>query len=92
MRHFQTVTAGLCVAVMSTVPALASDVMIYPYATSENYCPDNLQPVVVLGEISCGQPNTHVTWQQVMGQKQRGKAKRHAPARIQSCPIGVKGC
>ncbi|WP_147438842.1 hypothetical protein [Roseovarius spongiae] len=66
--------------------------MIYPYETRENFCPPNLQPVVVMGEISCGQPNTHVTYQQMMGHQQPRGSKRRAPARSHACPIGVKGC
>lgn len=91
MRYFQIVTTGLCLAAMSASPALAGEVMIYPYVTSENYCPENLQPVVVMGEISCGQPNTHVTYQQMMGHQQRGKTRRGSNAGTY-CPIGTKGC
>ncbi len=91
MRYFQIVTMGLCVAVMSTSTTQAGEVMIYPYVTSENYCPANLQPVAVMGEISCGQPNTHVTYQQMMRHQQRGKTKRRSNAQTY-CPVGTKGC
>lgn len=38
-------------------------VVIYPYATTENYCPAGLQPVSYDGTVSCGKPTTTVTYQ-----------------------------
>jgi len=66
--------AGLaCLAFAA--PASAVEVNIYPYAeSSANYCPAGLQPVVLGGDISCGRPNTNVSYFTV---KQHPVQRRH---------------
>ena len=47
----------LTLALVLPAAAVQAEIKIYPYASSENYCPDGLQPVQVNGVISCGTPN-----------------------------------
>jgi len=77
----------LLVAAMA-LPASAEGVKLYPYATTVNYCPAGLQPIVLNGVICCGQPNTGMTWQQV----KRHPVQRVRHTRSYSCPEGEKGC
>lgn len=42
------------------------DLNIYPVHTKSNYCPAGLQPVTISGSISCGIPNTSVTYRHMM--------------------------
>lgn len=85
MRIFP-VLAGAALAALVAFPASADSVKLYPYATAEHYCPSGLQPVVLNGVISCGRPNTAMSYQQV---------KRHPVQRARRaayCPEGRKGC
>lgn len=50
--------AGAAVLGLTATPSMAVDVNLHPYATSANYCPAGLQPIVLGGDISCGRPNT----------------------------------
>lgn len=71
----------------------AADARIFPYATHDNHCPEGLRPVVFNGLISCGTPNTDVTYQSVIAHpvaKKTHQRKTHRPS--QSCRIGTKGC
>ncbi|WP_101067324.1 hypothetical protein [Roseovarius salinarum] len=69
-------------------PAGAGDVTLYPWATHQpNHCPQGLQPVVLNGVICCGQPDTHVSYQQVMKHPVQ-RARRD----WRYCPEGEKGC
>ncbi len=90
MRLLPTLSTGLALAFLAASPAVASDPILYPYATNVNYCPSGLQPIVLNGVISCGQPTANVSYQQVM-KHPRGAKKRHYSARP-SCSIGSKGC
>lgn len=91
MRLLPTVSKGLALAFFAASPAAASDVTLYAYPTSENYCPAGLQPIVLNGVICCGRPTTHVSYHQVMKHPHRAKKKRHYSARTH-CPEGTKGC
>lgn len=86
-------TVGLMVAAPQTAQA---EVKIYPYKTSQNYCPAGLQPVSINGVICCGKPTTQMSYQSAMAhpvaRKKTHKA-RHQPRRARShCAIGTKGC
>ncbi|MEM9580107.1 MAG: hypothetical protein AAF891_05420 [Pseudomonadota bacterium] len=52
-----------------------STVAIHPYH-GPNYCPIGLQPVVVNGVICCGQPNSNMSYQQMMAHPMPRKAAR----------------
>ena len=75
-------------AALIAAPAAAEGVKLYPYATNVNYCPAGLQPIVVAGVICCGQPNTHMSYQQVM----RHPVRSYTPRRSYVCQEGEKGC
>lgn len=92
MRILPTLTKGLCLAVLAAAPAFAGDMKLHPYATSVNYCPAGLQPIVMAGVICCGQPNTQMSYQQVMRHPVRATKARHYSARANNCPVGAKGC
>jgi len=85
-------------ALITALPMGASagnEVTIYPYASSQNYCPAGLQPVSISGVICCGTPTTHVTYQ--LAKAHPVAPKRHyvtyrAPRAEANCPIGTKGC
>jgi hypothetical protein len=72
------------------------DLNVYPVHTKSNYCPAGLQPVTISGSISCGAPNTAVTYRQMMTHPQtvRVQKKRSAYHRsaVPSCAVGTKGC
>lgn len=77
------------IALLAATPVLASGtdpVVVYPYASGENYCPEGLQPVTVDGTVSCGKPTTDVTYQRATAA--RGGSRTSGG----NCPIGVKGC
>lgn len=80
--------AAAALAAAAALPAGAEGVKLYPYATSVNYCPSGLQPVVLNGLISCGQPNASMSYQQVKGHA----APRASYVRRGSCREGRKGC
>ena len=71
-------------------PASADSLTYYPYHTNTNYCPAGLQPIVMAGVISCGSPNTHMTWQQVMHHPT--PVSQHAASKQLVCQEGEKGC
>lgn len=84
---------GLMTALPQTA---AADVRIFPYHTSENFCPAGLQPVTISGVICCGKPNQSVSYQSVMAhpvaKKKHHKVTHRARASKSNCPIGTKGC
>lgn len=89
-----SVAAGLLV--MGTAPMMAQSAPAYPYATSENYCPSGLQPIVMGGVVCCGTPTRSVSYQSMMRHpvtKVRKIVRRasYAPRRA-VCPVGEKGC
>lgn len=90
MRLLPTLSTGLALAFLAASPAAASDPILYPYATNVNYCPSGLQPIALYGVISCGQPTTNVTYQQVKKHPRPAK-KRYYSARP-DCLVGNKGC
>jgi hypothetical protein len=82
---------GFTVAVPHTAQAEAK---IYPYATTENFCPAGLRPVSINGTVGCGTPNQHATYQSVMAHPAARK-KHHLPRHTShsaQCEIGTKGC
>lgn len=86
---------GLTVALPQT--AAAGEAKVYPYATSENYCPAGLQPVTINGVICCGTPNQHISYQSAMAhpvakKKHHKVSHRSYRAKQSHCPIGTKGC
>ena len=90
MRH-AIVTAAILTGAILAVPAGADGVRIYPYDSTENYCPTGLQPVSIAGVICCGTPNQSMTYQQVMRHPvPKRQVRQSRPASI--CPEGVKGC
>jgi hypothetical protein len=87
---------GLIAALPQTAQA-GSDIKIYPIASSHNYCPAGLRPVSIDGTVSCGTPNQHITYQQVMVHPvttRRHYRATHQPRRSAraECAIGTKGC
>ncbi|MEP3674485.1 hypothetical protein [Sulfitobacter sp.] len=98
MQKFYGLAAAAALGLMAALPTTAlADVKIYPYASSENYCPAGLQPVTISGVICCGTPNTGHTYQSVkahpVAQKKHHKVVRKTYLAKQShCPIGTKGC
>lgn len=94
MRYTKSIVAGAVMALMSS--SAAAEMKIYPYASSENFCPNGLQPITISGVICCGTPNTSQSYQSVMAHPAPKKVhyKKHArKARaVDTCPEGVKGC
>ena len=86
MRIFASLTAAALAALLAVPASAGGEVKLYPYATHVNYCPPGLQPIVLGGVICCGQPNTHMSWQQVMKHPVRTHYVSHA------CRPGEKGC
>ncbi len=74
----------------------AAEVKIFPYPSSENYCPAGLQPVTINGTICCGTPNVSTTYQQAMShpvaKKKHYKPRRYVHRARANCAIGTKGC
>ena len=68
-------------------------VMIYPVKSKHNFCPQGLQPVTIDGAISCGTPNKHITYNQMLATPAPVKRQPvyHRSARP-SCEPGIKGC
>ncbi|MEI4194577.1 hypothetical protein [Roseovarius sp. E0-M6] len=84
--------AGMALGLFGATGAQAGEMKIYPYATNVNYCPAGLQPVVLNGVICCGQPTTHMSYQQVMRhpvQPRKWTVRYSAQA---DCAEGTKGC
>lgn len=70
---------------------------VFPVHTKANYCPAGLQPVTISGSISCGSPNTHVTYPQMMTHPQTTRVKKkhrvsYQHSALPSCSAGTKGC
>lgn len=89
--------ATAAVMAMAAAPALADSMKYYPYH-GHNFCPAGLQPISMGGVICCGQPNTHVTYREMM---QHPAPVRHTPVVYldkgettpsQVCQEGEKGC
>jgi len=91
---FRSITLAVIVAVLampvsaqtwsSNAPVIGAvsqpeNVYMPAYPTSENYCPQGLQPVTRGGVICCGTPTA-------------GAEYAPAPQRQMSCPAGTKGC
>lgn len=91
---------GVMAGLMTALPqaaAAGSDMKIYPYASSANYCPAGLQPVTISGVICCGTPNTQMSYQSVMAHPVARKKHHHKAHRVthraaSHCPVGTKGC
>ncbi len=69
MRISSVFSAAVIALGLGAAPVLAGatdPVKVYPYQTSENFCPAGLQPVSVSGVISCGTPTETVSYQQAM--------------------------
>ncbi len=100
MSKLNALALAATFGLMAALPQNASaEVKIYPYVGSDNYCAAGLQPVVFEGLISCGTPNTHVSYQAAMTHP----IARHAPKAVRAtrhprpvaradCPVGTKGC
>lgn len=91
MRIKTGAVAGLSVLVLSVGMASAQP-RIYPYHSSENFCPAGMQPVTMDGVICCGKPNQSHSYQAMMAHpvKKKHRAVRHSSRA--DCPIGTKGC
>ena len=85
MRLLSTLAAATLLA----SPAMAEGPTLYAYPTNANYCPAGLQPVVLGGVICCGQPNTSMSYQQVMRHPVRQVS--YQPKGM-VCEEGEKGC
>ncbi len=58
--------APVALGTLQAVPA-AAEPRVYPVPSQVNFCPAGLQPVTTDGTISCGRPNTAVTWYEMKG-------------------------
>lgn len=97
MSKFKTVALAAAVGLGVAMPLVAgSEARIYPYATSENYCPAGLRPVTINGVICCGTPNQTISYQAAKAHPVSRKNTRHVTHETYSaradCPIGTKGC
>ena len=100
MQKLHGLAAVAALGLMAALPsALQAEVKIYPYASSENYCPTGFQPVTINGVICCGQPNTSHSYQSVMAHPVAKKKKHYHKAAHKTyrpkqshCEIGTKGC
>ena len=97
MSKFNGLALVAALGLAAIMPQTASaDAKIYPYKTSQNYCPTGLQPVSINGVICCGTPNQHVSYQSAMShpvaKKKVHKVKRKTYHARADCPIGTKGC
>jgi hypothetical protein len=95
---FKSIALSAVGLAMSAMPALAGNmdpIVVYPYATSANYCPAGLQPVTTNGIICCGTPSTNISYQAAKGAPVARKTYR-AKSRVMRarvvCPVGEKGC
>jgi len=89
MRISALFAAALAIpAALAALPAAAQAPTLYAYETAVNYCPAGLRPVVLGGVVCCGQPTSHLTWQQVM--RHPVQRARYRPG--DACPEGQKGC
>jgi len=105
MYKFNGLAIIAAVGLMGSLPQAAqAEVKIYPYASSQNYCPAGLQPVSINGVICCGTPNTHTSYQSAMSHPAVHKKPRRVTHKVQRtvrhkprparahCAIGTKGC
>ena len=76
---------------VNATPAMAGalETAIYPYASSENYCPTGLRPISINGVICCGTPNQTTSYQQMI---RHASVQPRATTRRTVCPVGEKGC
>ncbi len=93
----KVMTAAFGALLLGAAPALASDVKIFPYSSSANYCPAGFQPISINGVICCGTPNQSTSYQSMNAHPVRKvvRARRSmaaAPATRIVCPVGEKGC
>lgn len=95
MRVTLSVTASLSALIFGAGVAVAEGTSagpkIFPYKTSENYCPAGLQPVTISGVICCGVPNTKMSYQHALAHGTKKKRVHRASSRA-DCPVGEKGC
>lgn len=98
MYKFKALALTAALGLIAGVPQTATaQTKIYPYQTSDNYCPAGLQPVSINGVICCGQPNQHISYQSAMAHPVAAPKKQHRAthkinrARSQ-CEVGTKGC
>lgn len=100
MYKFKGLALIAALGLMAAAPqAATAQTKIYPYKTSENYCPHGLQPVSINGVICCGKPNQHISYQSAMSHPV-AKKKRHVTHRVvrkthrarSHCQVGTKGC
>jgi len=97
LKSFVLAGAGV---MMLAAPAFAGNtdpIVVYPYASSANYCPAGLQPVTTNGIICCGKPTANQSYQAAMRHPVTKVRKvRHVVKTIQRarivCPVGEKGC
>jgi hypothetical protein len=95
--HTLALAAILGFSALATQTADA-EVKIYPYFNGENHCPDGLRPVSVNCVISCGTPNTKMTYQSVISHpllhklQHRVSMPHTAQSDARNCAIGTKGC
>lgn len=98
MLKFNGMLMAAALGLITVLPqtAAAGEAKVYPYATSENYCPAGHQPVTINGVICCGTPNQHISYQSAMAHpvaKKKVHKVTHRTYRARSnCPIGTKGC
>lgn len=91
MRCFKSLAVTALLTIIAA-PLAAGEIKVYPYKSSANYCPAGLQPVSVIGVISCGTPNVTVSYQQVKAHPVSRRNRTRAHLYNQNCPIGTKGC
>lgn len=100
MQKIHGLVAAAALGLMAALPTSAqADVKIYPYASSENYCPAGLQPITISGVICCGTPNVNQSYQSVKAHPVAKKKHYHKKAvrktyraKQSHCEVGTKGC
>lgn len=99
MSKINILATAAALALMTALPQVASaggELTIYPYASKHNYCPAGLQPVSVGGNISCGKPNTHVSYQSAkahhVARRSHHATYHHKHHARHNCAVGTKGC
>ncbi|KIN61657.1 hypothetical protein Z945_2650 [Sulfitobacter noctilucae] len=96
MRLITGALTGLGLMMASMLPTqVAAEAKIYPYHAA-NYCPAGLQPITISGVICCGQPNQHMSYNQMMAhpvaKKKVHKVRRVVRSARPTCLPGTKGC
>ncbi len=98
MNKFNGLVIAAALGMLSVLPQVASaETKIYPYKTSENYCPTGFQPVSINGVICCGKPNQNMSYQSAMAHpvsKKKVHKVRHTQRKTYQshCEVGTKGC